>query len=412
MIEMDAIIYIQCDMRYNAYLLRTIQGETVVEHTIHNIRQMDGGKKMVSSLYDCAENRELGTVLQALGVEVRYSDEEHVNKRFMETVITRQEKYVFRVAGDQLLLNTRLTNMIIEAVERGDYEFFYAQSSVNAIVADLVRISTLREYYSDIIRAGRYFHSLCSDERIKRYSPCLPELFFSCRANSEEGFCFAKKIIENHLDILELQKNLIRNLNKSNSDLKKTGMWRSWLLGNVGDFFYDMDGCANPWWCESAVNLIKSKILQYPDIRVFEWGAGNSTLFWTNYAKEVVSVEHDRTWCEKMTALVPAIARIEYRELVYGGNYCKAILDEKGKFDIILIDGRDRVRCAKNCVCKLKENGIIIWDNTNREYYEEGFQYLISKGFRQLELSGIIWGLPGVRDYTSIFYRDNNMLGL
>lgn len=408
----DAIIYIQCDARYNDYLMRKIQGKTVLEHVILRAKMMGERYKFVSCIYDCAVNREMGDVLQSSGVEVQYSDEEHVNKRFIKSIIEKKEKYVIRLAGDQLLLNIELMNLIIEEMEKGNYEFFYSQSSCNAIIADIVQISILQKYYDDVMQAGRYFHVLCLNQQVKRYLPKLPELSFSCRANCDEGFFFSKKLIENDLDILELQNNLLARLCSNKSDLKNTGMWRSWLLGNVGDFFYDVKGCVNPWWCESAVNLTKSKIVQTPNIRVFEWGAGNSTLFWAQYAKEVVSVESNQEWYKKMKDIAPSHVRIKYRELVYGGDYSKEIFHEEEKFDIIVIDGRDRVRCAKNCVEKLREDGIIIWDNSEREYYEEGFRYLKDKGFKQLELSGIIWGIPGVRDYTSIFYRDNNMWGL
>lgn len=407
----DAIIYIQCDARYNNYLMKEIQGKTVLEHVILRAR-MIGGYRVVSCIYDCAENRQLGTVLQSNGVDVQYSEEEHVNKRFIKLVMGIKEKYVIRVAGDQLLLSSRLMNFIIYEMMKENYEFFYPQLSSNAIVADIVQVSILQKYYDDVILAERYFHSLCSKQQVKRYLPQLPRLFFPCRANSYEGFFFSKKVIEKKLDILELQNNLIAKLSSNKSDLINTGMWRSWLLGNVCDFFYDVNGCVNPWWCESAVNLTKSKIVHTPNIRVFEWGAGNSTLFWAHYAKEVVSVESDQEWYKKMKDLAPDHVRIKYRELVYGGDYSKEILYEEEKFDIVVIDGRDRVRCAQNCVGKLREDGIIIWDNTDREYYEEGFRYLKEQGFKQLELSGIIWGLPGVRDYTSIFYRKNNMWGL
>lgn len=410
--ERNLVIYLQCDVRYNDYLLQKIQGETVVEHTVNRIKLFYGWTKIIASLYDCAENRTLGELLSDAGIEVQYSDEEQVTKRFIEAVINCEKKYVVRVAGDQLLFHGELMNEIIDTVEVGDYEFFYAQSSINAIIGDMVQISTLKRHYNKIMQAGRYFHPLCREKNIRRYSPRLPELFYPCRANSEDGLVFASKVIEKNLDVLDLSNALIEKLQSDASDLKKTGILRSWLLRSIGDFFYDVDGFVNPWWCESAVNRVKDRIRQTLDIRVFEWGAGNSTLFWTRYAKEIVSVEHDRDWYEKMKGLVPREVRIEYRELEYGGDYCQVILGEPEKFDIVLIDGRDRVRCAKNCVDKIKENGIIIWDNTDREYYEEGYQYLKSRGFKQLELSGIIWGLPGVRDYTSFFYRNDNIWGL
>lgn len=35
---MDIVIYLQCDMRYNNYLMRTIQAKRVIEHAIDRIK--------------------------------------------------------------------------------------------------------------------------------------------------------------------------------------------------------------------------------------------------------------------------------------------------------------------------------------------------------------------------------------
>ncbi|HAY39752.1 MAG TPA: FkbM family methyltransferase, partial [Desulfobacteraceae bacterium] len=79
----------------------------------------------------------------------------------------------------------------------------------------------------------------------------------------------------------------------------------------------------------------------------------------------------------------------------------------KDIFNIIVIDGRDRVNCAKNSLKALKGDGVIIWDNSEREYYQEGYSYLIQNGFRRLDFEGL--GPIGIREWcTSIFYRDNN----
>jgi len=408
----DVIIYIQCDVRYNDYIMREIEGETVLEYAVLNAKELGKGQTLMTCLYDCAENKKLGKIMEFHGVNVTYSDENHVNKRFIQSVINSGYKYVIRVAADQLLLNTHLMKTIIEEMDRNDYEFFFPESCCSAICADVVQIRVLKKYCEEIYNAERYFHPLHNKLKIKRYQPYQPQLFFPCRANCDDGFYFSKAVIEKHLDILEIQKELIEKLSSSTSDLRKTGMWRSWMLGTLNDFFFDQAGDVNPWWCESAVNLTKSKIENNHELRVFEWGAGNSTLFWAKYAKQVVSVESDIDWYQKMKAIVPNHVRMEYRELIYGGEYSKAILTEKEKFDIIVVDGRDRVGCAQNSVEKLSENGIIIWDNTDRDYYSEGYRYLKEQGFKELKLSGIIWGLPGIRDYTSFFYRKENMWGL
>lgn len=98
-------------------------------------------------------------------------------------------------------------------------------------------------------------------------------------------------------------------------------------------------------------------------------------------------------------------------ELEYDGDYCRKILEMEDKFDTILVDGRDRVRCAQNAAKKIKESGIIIWDDTDRDEYQEGYNFLKKCGFKQLELSGVTYGIE-LKHFTSIFYRGDNLLKL
>jgi hypothetical protein len=65
--------------------------------------------------------------------------------------------------------------------------------------------------------------------------------------------------------------------------------------------------------------------------------------------------------------------------------------------------------CAVFAVKCLSENGIIIFDNSNRSDYLEGYQYLIEHGFYQLRFSGIV---PGATfpSCSSIFIK--NLKGL
>ena len=81
------------------------------------------------------------------------------------------------------------------------------------------------------------------------------------------------------------------------------------------------------------------------------------------------------------------------------------------KYDVIVIDGRRRNRCCVSAVVHLTEQGIIIFDDSERDRYAEGINFLISKGFRQVPFVGMA-ALRLTKHETSIFYRDNNCLGL
>ena len=92
-------------------------------------------------------------------------------------------------------------------------------------------------------------------------------------------------------------------------------------------------------------------------------------------------------------------------------EYENYILNCTSKFDIIIIDGRERVQTAKNSLHSLKRSGIIIWDNSDREKYKEGYQLLFEKGFKRLDFWGIAPGLHA-ETCTSIFYREENCFGI
>ena len=140
---------------------------------------------------------------------------------------------------------------------------------------------------------------------------------------------------------------------------------------------------------------------------VFEYGSGNSTLWWSEKVSSLTSCEHDLDWYNYLNEKIPSNVEYIHCELNYGGQYCRTILGYKNRFNIIVIDGRDRVNCAKNSLVALKADGVIVWDNSDRQKYQEGYYYLIQNGFRRLDFEGL--GPNGVDQWcTSIFYRDNN----
>jgi len=60
--------------------------------------------------------------------------------------------------------------------------------------------------------------------------------------------------------------------------------------------------------------------------------------------------------------------------------------------------------CVRYAVENIKDNGIIIFDNSNRSDYLEGYQYLIDRGYHQLRFWGSVTG-AGFPSCTSVFIR-------
>ena len=171
----------------------------------------------------------------------------------------------------------------------------------------------------------------------------------------------------------------------------------------------DRDNNPIPWVTYSFIDFIKSHLK--PHHTIFEFGSGNSTYFYAKYAGMVVSVEHDKEWYDKIVGTKPENSEMIFCELVRDGDYCRMPIKLEETFDIIIVDGRDRVNCCKQAIKAVSENGVIILDDSEREFYREGINFLKLNGYKELSFSGISPGLF-YRKSTSVFYRPDNCLSI
>jgi len=192
---------------------------------------------------------------------------------------------------------------------------------------------------------------------------------------------------------------------KSGGPLKDDG----WFKSFKEESSIDANGNPLPWMTYPAIDFLNKKITG--QMSIFEYGCGYSTLWWATRTKEVIAVEHNRAWYEKMKMLTPENATINYIPLEYGGQYSRKVSEFCNKFDIIVIDGRDRVNCAINSLAAIKDNGVIIWDNSERKEYEEGIKFLHDHGYRRIEFIGMC-PIVNYKSETSLFYKSNNVLGI
>jgi hypothetical protein len=171
----------------------------------------------------------------------------------------------------------------------------------------------------------------------------------------------------------------------------------------------DEEGNPLPWVTYSFIDFIKTRL--HKNLSVFEYGAGSSTLYYAKRVGKVVSVEHDENWYKKIVGSKPANSEMIFTELMTDGAYAKKASALNEKFDIIVVDGRDRVNCCKYSVHALSDAGIIVLDDSERPAYGDARHLLKKAGFRELSFSGISPGLFYPKA-TSIFYRPDNCLGI
>lgn len=171
----------------------------------------------------------------------------------------------------------------------------------------------------------------------------------------------------------------------------------------------DGKGKALPWVTYSFIDFIRERINKTQHI--FEYGSGSSTIFYAERAGSVTSVEHDKGWFDKVKNTSPGNAEMIFCQLEKDGEYAKKATLLGKKFDIIIVDGRDRVNCCKHSVDALSANGVLVLDDSEREVYSAARVLLKAQGFKEISFSGISPGLF-YEKATSVFYKQDNCLGI
>lgn len=171
----------------------------------------------------------------------------------------------------------------------------------------------------------------------------------------------------------------------------------------------DENGHPLPWVTYSFIDFIKGRL--HSELSIFEFGSGNSTLFYAKNVKKVVSVEHDKAWYNHILANKAPNAEMIFEKMEKDGDYCRKAAARGEEFHIIIVDGRDRINCCKNSIQALASNGVIVLDDSERQFYQPARQFLMEKGFKELPFSGISPGLF-YNKCTSVFYKSNNCLSI
>jgi len=181
--------------------------------------------------------------------------------------------------------------------------------------------------------------------------------------------------------------------------------------------FLDREKNYLPWFTYPAIEALNNWDLS--DKRVFEYGSGYSTLFWASRAREVVSVEHNRAWYEKIATLVPENVRLIFAPIEKDEYHPSPELREQfnkyvgaidGSFQIIVIDGyaRSRVRyqCAQMALNYLDPTGIIVLDNS--DWLPATSMLLREANLIEVDLNGPVPGNSYTQTTSFFFTREFN----
>lgn len=170
------------------------------------------------------------------------------------------------------------------------------------------------------------------------------------------------------------------------------------------------DPSDRPWLCAEAIEELESIVTT--DSTVFEWGAGDSTVWLARRARHVVSVEDSPTWykrvCDRLSQAGLA-HRVDLRPS--SGEVLDYVMQIAGPyfFDLVIVDGKFRVQCIGSSRDHVEPNGFLVLDDSERRGYREGVALLegwkckVVKGRKRGSIEGQI-----VSTQTSFFRRAEN----
>jgi hypothetical protein len=205
-----------------------------------------------------------------------------------------------------------------------------------------------------------------------------------------------------------------------------------WLVSTSNDYLIEK---RIPWFSFDATDFLNTYLSNLPvsNPLVLEYGSGGSTLYFAKNNASVISIEHDSSWYNTLDKYISKYTNIDYiniqPEMVENATqqadpsnpwlyqsadrkyinykfirYVSKIDDYPDSyFNIISIDGRARASCIMHSIKKVKVGGIIILDDSDREYYTKNtWQYLT--GFIRRDFYG---AKPITNFYsrTSIYIR-------
>ena len=123
-----------------------------------------------------------------------------------------------------------------------------------------------------------------------------------------------------------------------------------------------------PWLPYSATNFLINYFDKFNDKDILEFGAGCSTVFFSKTLSKVYSKEDNYDWYNFLkNKIIKKDIKNTYLEFCENkDNYLLIDKDWPSHYDLILIDGSWRDECLKIALEKIKDNTLIILDNSDK----------------------------------------------
>ncbi|ROU02985.1 glycosyltransferase 61 family protein [Histidinibacterium lentulum] len=155
-----------------------------------------------------------------------------------------------------------------------------------------------------------------------------------------------------------------------------------------------------PLWARGAIKHLAGLIAdREKPVKVLEFGSGGSTIFLLKQGAEVTSVEHHPGWAESLQAKAASLGLGENLRLLLRDRPYANVVESFARgttFDILLVDGRERVDCLKAALPLVAPDGLVLLDDAQRSRYWPAFRALAhvrSTMFEDRARSTVIWDL-------------------
>ncbi len=158
-----------------------------------------------------------------------------------------------------------------------------------------------------------------------------------------------------------------------------------------------------PWYTYSCIEYLRC--FDFSACDVFEFGAGNSSVFWAGIARNITSVEDDPDWYSQVADQALPNQHVLLRQ--HEDEYVDSLASSQRRYHVVIVDGKWRKKCVEQAILHVDDGGMIVLDNS--DWHPLTCTLLRDHGFFQIDFSG-----PGpINGYcwtTSIFIRASCML--
>ena len=162
-----------------------------------------------------------------------------------------------------------------------------------------------------------------------------------------------------------------------------------------------------PWIVPAGIGWLRRRIRS--DWAVLEMGAGRSTPWFARRAGQVVSLEDIEFWVDETRGRLQelGIENVELRQLPVEGFAGAIEALPRASFDLVVVDFLEapavtRIDALKPAMKRVKPNGLLVLDDSDRPGYSEAFELLA--GWRFRKFVGVKDGWPEACE-TGIFRR-------